>query len=291
MTITNRLNLPEGFVKACDVTPHNKPGQLSATTLLRGTKEIILTERHWNELTDDAADRVWATFGKAVHKLMESEGADDFTEENLTLEIGGLTITGQIDNYNMKEGVVTDYKTSSVWKVIFNDFDDWKQQVKTYAWLLWKTGLPISRGRIIMLLKDHKPTEALRRSDYPQSPSYVCDFAITEKDIEETERKVLRAVEQYKQCLSFPDDDIPPCTAAQRWEKPTVYAVMKSGNKKAVKLYDNERAAFEHVAGDEKLRVEKRLGTSTKCVSYCLCKDFCNFYKTNIEPTIKDTEE
>ena len=63
MTITNKLGLPEGFVRACETTAHNRPGHVSATTLLKGTKEIVLTQRHWDELEDDVADRVWAIWG------------------------------------------------------------------------------------------------------------------------------------------------------------------------------------------------------------------------------------
>jgi hypothetical protein len=77
MTITNRLNLPEGLVKACATDPHNKAGELSATTPLKGvveTKEIILTRRHWDGLTGDVAGRIWAVSGTATHALLEREG-------------------------------------------------------------------------------------------------------------------------------------------------------------------------------------------------------------------------
>ena len=46
MKVTNRLHLPEAFVKAVSVERHNKAGCYSATTLNKGTKEIILQERH-----------------------------------------------------------------------------------------------------------------------------------------------------------------------------------------------------------------------------------------------------
>lgn len=56
MKVTNRLHLPEAFVKAVSVERHNKAGCYSATTLNKGVKEIILQERHWEEFTVDAAD-------------------------------------------------------------------------------------------------------------------------------------------------------------------------------------------------------------------------------------------
>ena len=80
MKITNKLNLPYGLVKAVSPEPHNKPGEISATTLIQGTKQVILTQRHWNELEDDVSERIWAVFGTAVHALLETEGENDFTE-------------------------------------------------------------------------------------------------------------------------------------------------------------------------------------------------------------------
>jgi hypothetical protein len=80
-----------------------------ATTLLQGIKQIILTERHWDELQDDVVDRIWAIWGTAVHSLLESEGENDFTEQEMTHKIGSITVTGRIDNYNMATGTICDY--------------------------------------------------------------------------------------------------------------------------------------------------------------------------------------
>jgi hypothetical protein len=74
MIITNKLNLPEGFVKAVSTEKHNAEGCLSATTLIQGVKQIILTDRYWDMLVDDVSDRLWAIWGAAVHSLLESEG-------------------------------------------------------------------------------------------------------------------------------------------------------------------------------------------------------------------------
>ena len=81
MIVTNNLHLPEAFVKAVSVKRHNKTGCYSATTLNKGTKEIILQERHWEEFTTDAADNVWAVWGAAVHELFEKI-QDDQNKKN-----------------------------------------------------------------------------------------------------------------------------------------------------------------------------------------------------------------
>ena len=110
MKITNKLNLPYGLVKAVSPEPHNKRGEISATTLIQGTKQVILTQRHWNELEDDVSERIWAVFGTAVHALLETEGENDFTEIEVKQPVADITVTGRIDNYNMSTGTICDYK-------------------------------------------------------------------------------------------------------------------------------------------------------------------------------------
>ena len=87
MKITNKLNLPEAFVKAIQNTRHNEPGTLSATTLLKGAKEIILTDRHFDEIEVDASDEVWAVFGTAVHLVLEHQEDEAFKEEKFSVDV------------------------------------------------------------------------------------------------------------------------------------------------------------------------------------------------------------
>ena len=117
MKVTNRLHLPEAFVKAVSVERHNKAGCYSATTLNKGTKEIILQERHWDEFTVDAADSVWATFGTAVHAIMEKYEDGNFHEEKFDIAVSKSRVTGVVDSYDMERGIINDWKTASVYKL------------------------------------------------------------------------------------------------------------------------------------------------------------------------------
>jgi len=285
MQITNKLNLPEAIVKAVDTERHNKTEkELSATTLLKGIKEIILTWRHWDELTDDAADRIWAVFGTAVHALLETEGKHEFTECDLNAPIGDVTITGRIDNYNMETGTVTDYKTVSIWKVIMGDFDDWRMQGIIYAWLLTKSGFKADHCRFITILKDHNKSKAKFDSKYPQVPIYIYEFPITIPKLNEAEDYIKERVTEYLKYLDKADDEIPPCTDKERWATETGYAVMKTGRKSAVRVLPSkaeaDRKAAELGAGHY---VETRPGVSRKCAGYCACCDFCNFYNSFVK--------
>jgi 2-iminoacetate synthase ThiH len=99
----------------------------------------------------------------------------------------------------------------------------------------------------------------------------------------EIEAYIKAKIADYKKTLEIADDDIPPCSAEERWEKPTKYAVKKNGNKKAYKLLETLEEA-ERIAGNmgKEYSIETRLGESTRCSEYCSCCDFCNFYRDNV---------
>jgi hypothetical protein len=288
MTITNKLRLPEGLVKA--VAPdgvterHNGAGCISATTLIQGIKHIILTERHWDELTDDVSDRIWAVWGTAVHSLLEQEGENEFTELDMAHKAGGMTVTGRIDNYDMRNGVICDYKTASVWKVKMNDFEDWHTQGMIYAWLLHNNGFAAHTCRFIALLKDHSRADAAREHRYPKNPVYVYEFDVNFLSLMKIDGFIRGRVREYLRCAELPDDRIPPCAPGERWERASKYAVMKRGRKSAVRLLDGKDAAEDMAAELGKGHyVEHRPGESVKCQSFCLCRRFCDYYQNQVK--------
>ena len=281
MQITNTLNLPAAFVHAVSTERHNAPHCYSATTLNKGAKEIVLTDRHYDEITVDASEQIWAVWGTAVHALLESEKDDNFHEERFKVAVGNSWVTGQVDSYDMERGIINDWKTASVWKVQFADFAGWRAQGLTYAWLLTKSGLEVKKCRFVALLKDYSKTKAKHDASYPQSPVFVYEFDVTAEDLAATEARIIAKVTEIENAYKLGDDDIEPCTLEERWADGEKYAVMKNGRKTAVKLFDNQQDA-EAYAGElgNSHYVEHRPAVSRKCEDYCSCCDFCNFYKS-----------
>ena len=281
MQITNKLNLPAAFVYAVSTERHNAPHCYSATTLNKGAKEIVLTDRHYDEITVDASEQIWAVWGTAVHALLESEKDDNFHEERFKVAVGNSWVTGQVDSYDMERGIINDWKTASVWKVQFADFADWRAQGLTYAWLLTKSGLEVKKCRFVALLKDHSKTKAKHDASYPQSPVFVYELDVTAEELAATEARIIAKVTEIENAYKLGDDDIEPCTLEERWADGEKYAVMKNGRKTAVKLFDNQQDA-EAYAGElgNSHYVEHRPAVSRKCEDYCSCCDFCNFYKS-----------
>lgn len=120
MQITNLTGLPEPLVNAVSQTREPRRGQISVTELIKPPQMRALTLRHWAELSEDASERIWATMGQLMHKLLEEHGRESSThliEHTLSSEVAGLTVTGTFDLYRL-DGVLTDYKFVSVWTTI-----------------------------------------------------------------------------------------------------------------------------------------------------------------------------
>lgn len=282
MKVTNKLNLPLALVKAVSVERHNKPGSYSATTLLKGTKETILQERHWDELETDASDSIWAVWGTAVHAIFENMKDNTFHEEYFEWEVNGLLITGRVDSYDLENETLNDWKTASVYKIMKQDFKDWRRQGLIYAWLMNKAGLKVRKCRFIALLKDHSKTKAKTDAGYPQSPTFVYEFDVTEEDLFNVGHFIEQKVNSLKFNYELPDDEISECTAEERWEDEPKFAVMKPGRKSALRLFEDEKLANDFLAVQpekDNCYIQARPGIPRKCEDYCSCHDFCNFYK------------
>lgn len=281
MKTTNKANMPAAFVNFVSNVRHNPVGTLSATTLLKGEKEIVLFDRHFDELEQDAADMVWATFGTALHAIMEKQNDDAFKEEYFECQVGAYKVTGRVDRYDLEHEVLEDWKTASTWKVIYQEFDDWKRQGLIYAWLMKQANLNVRKCRFVALLKDHSKSKAKTDSSYPQKPVYVYEFEVTDDDLKAIEAEIRNKVQKVTNAYEQDDDSIAPCSESERWATAPKFAVMKEGRKSAVKVFDSEKEANEMLAGlDDKHWLQKRPGESKKCVDYCPCSAFCNFYKS-----------
>lgn len=279
MVITNELNLPQALVDACDVSPHNAPNTVSATTLKSGVREILLTKRHWEEMTDDVSDRIWTLFGTAVHALLEKESPDTFVEERFEQQIGNYKVTGRLDCYDMKQKIIFDYKTATTWKYKFADFSDWKFQGLVYAWLLKQQGLEVNECRFVAMFKDFSKSKAKFDKEYPNKPVYVYRFDVTESDLAEIESKIISKVTELEKSENLKDDELPLCTEEERWAKPSTFAVMKKGRKTALRVFEDKELAEKYLEAGNGDYIEEREGSDGKCDGYCSCCEFCKYWQ------------
>jgi len=73
MKITHQAPRPDAIVGALihDPYPCGRAGDLSGTRRIDAPRIRLLTRQHWAEIEEDAAERIWALRGQAVHRLLE----------------------------------------------------------------------------------------------------------------------------------------------------------------------------------------------------------------------------
>ena len=277
MIITNETGLPQPFVDAVTSDHEYKPKRYSVTDLIGGVKQAVLKHRHSSEITQDASEMVWLLFGKAVHSILESsvETPEQVKECKLAIDMGdGYELSGIFDLYDSKTQTVYDYKTASVWKHMFGEWDDYRRQLAAYAWMIEECGFPCKHGEVVAFYKDHSKTDAARKEGYPPHPVERIRFDF--QDLAGTEDWIRENFEAIRRAEQMDDDEIPTCTEEERWHKPDKWAVKKSGAKRAVRVLDSEEAAEAFKGDDPKLEIEFRKGEDTRCLKYCQVAAFCD---------------
>ena len=287
MKITNKLNLPQAIVNALTNDYQYKDKQFSATTILSGIKSFLLSKRHQNEIEMDAADGINMVFGTAVHNIMEgNQTHEELAEDYLKVKLAnGYTISGKYDLFNIVTHELTDYKTCSVWKIKFKDFEDWKKQLLIYSWMIEQMGIKVNKAKITAFIKDYSKSDyrlaQLKGEYYPEAQIINIDFEFSKEDLVEIEQWIIKRFKDIESFEKLTDDEIPTCSEEERWYSGTKYAVKKGNNIKALKLFDNKQDAEEMAANDPTLWVEERKGIDRKCMDYCNTCKFCKYYKEN----------
>ena len=282
MNLTNNLSLPQPFVDALTRDYEYKDRRYSVTSMLKGPREIILTRRHFNEMSEDVADSIWLLFGTAVHKILEDakEADDELKETKIYYEFeNGYTLSGQQDLYSESQKRITDYKTGSVWKVIFDDWSDYRKQCLYYALLFRKIGFECDNAEIVMILKDWSKTKSKIEQNYPKYPVFIKHFDFTEDEFKEAEMEILLKFNELGRLQDVADENLPVCSKEERWAADDKYALMKKGAKKALKLCFSQEEAQELLANGKGDYIEFRPGEDKKCMEYCSCNKFCSYWK------------
>lgn len=271
MRITNRSDLPRPLVEA--VTPR-KPDEkrISATQLIGPPRIRQLSLRHWDNISEDVTDRLWAIMGTAMHSLLESHGSEDaLSEEYLSQDMTdygfpGVTLTGRPDYYDA-DGVLWDWKFTSLWTFRDGVKPDWVRQLNVYAWLFRRHGFEIQALRILAVFRDWSRSDAERGLP----PAQVYEVPMVSDA--ETEAYIRERVALH---LNEPAE---VCSADERWDTPTQYAVMKGTNKRALKLCSSRSEAEAEIEarGLKDGYIQERRGRSVRCEQYCPVSLFCDF--------------
>lgn len=299
MIITNPYGLPQAFVDA--VTPDQSrgldPHRLSISDLINPPLMRLLRHRHWHEMTETADSRVWMLLGLAVHEYLDRRTPNS-SEIKFEHKLNGYTVVGIID---LVEGtVIVDYKVTSVYSFLLGEKLEWEQQLNSYAYLLRAKAerdaadLQITGLKIVAILRDHKPSLALRDRDYPQSAIYQKYIKLWTP--EEQDAFIENRVAIHHQASM---GVVQKCTNAEKYHKDDKYAVKVKGVAKAKRVLDSQEDAeawIQQHLKDAKgkplgpYEIDLRLGEDTRCMRFCPVRNFCedNRYRGQDVPEEED---
>ena len=279
MKYTNKLGLPAPIANAVMRDPYTKgTADFSVTELLGPARIRQLEIRHYDELTEDVSDRIFSLLGQSIHSILERSCADGVSERRLSITVDDATISGQMDYY--LDGVLVDYKTTSSHQFQGVGLkEEYVQQLNIYAEILRQNGHPVKSLQICAVLRDWSRTQAMREPNYPQQGVVLREAPVWSS--EECMSFIRARIKAHRDA----EKELPLCSAAERWERPGVHAVMKEGRKSALKLYPadvpgSDTDAKRLADSTPGCSVVFRPGTSPRCEMYCPVSQFCSVYQS-----------
>ena len=290
--ITNKHNLPAPIFNAVNKTYQPKPDRFSVTDLIGSALIRKLKLEHWEELTEDASDRLWALLGQAVDSVISKNAVDTIVQHKFEIPIDGVVVVGKPDIYYPYTEAIEDWKVTSVWSFVLGGKKDWEEQLNCYAWGFRREDVRVKSLRINAILRDWQKSKMMRDEDYPRIPFVSRDIPLW--TFEEQEQYIKDQLEYHR--MSEPKE----CSPEDKWEKPTTYAVMKKGRKSALRVLGSHPQAedwCEHnncakwiMETDDEgqtgrgtftlnsgITIECRKGECTRCLNYCPVRTVCEF--------------
>ncbi|QIG76585.1 hypothetical protein EVC27_060 [Rhizobium phage RHph_I1_6] len=270
MKITNarKISVPIAvWLVSDDYDYINEPNYISATTLLKPIKQIILGNRFkvlGGEMEADVEEFISSRMGTAIHDAIEKAWTQNkdkaltrlgypekirervvinpsdeylkdhpnavpiYLEQRFFKELAGWKIGGKIDI--IVEGGYHDTKSTSVYSYILGSKDDYyRGQGSIYRWLA-PDKITQDQIHIEFIFTDWSKAEARRKPDsYPQSRYH--QYTLSLMSYEETEQWLINKLNTLKRLWNAPEEQMPQCTDEELWRGKTVYKYYADANK------------------------------------------------------------
>lgn len=299
MNYTNNQNiaLPLAVFLATDHYDY-QPNTLSATTLLKPTRQIVLGQRlESKDNVVDIADMVSSRMGTAIHTAIEQAwlnpnqalkalGYDEETikrikvnpdtvnpndipvymEKRSQKNLLGFTITGKFDF--VADGRVHDFKSTSVYNYLNQtNAEKYSLQGSIYRWLNPDI-ITKDEMNIHYVFTDWQKAESLRNPAYPSARVLTQKYPLLSlQETEEFIKDKLTSILDHKDSHEL---DIPMCTDKELWRKPTVWKYYKNPNStKSTKNFDNPTEAYARYNDDGCVGLVKEVKGQVSACRYC----------------------
>ena len=296
MKITNKSNLPKVIERAVINDPYDSSGSnISTTRLIAPPRIRVLEMRNWDLIEDDVSNRIFSLLGQSVHHILErSKLKVDLAERRLFYKddkiTNGWTLSGQFDLLS-RQGDLTDFKVTSAWAALdalTNGKDEWENQLNVLDFLCRKNQKTLTRYKkevkvkslnIMAILRDWSKLKVMQSDNYPRKQ--VVMIPIRRWSEEEQENYVQARIKLHQDAEKT--DDLPLCTAKERWRKEDSYALMLDNRKTAKRVLPTREEMDKYMKENKYVegqgcRVVFRAGEDVRCQHYCSVNQFCSHF-------------
>lgn len=316
---SNQTNLPLPIAAwlAHDTYDREAAG-LSATALMRPTRQIILAKRvPSGEGIIDISGMIKSRIGTAIHDAIESAWLSDkldstlsnlglsdkvikrilvnpesvpegkpsipvYLEKRSSREVLGVTVTGKFDF--IADGRVHDFKTTSTFAYTSNNKDeDYILQGSIYRWLNPDI-ITDDIMSIIFIFNDWNKNRYLSSRDtYPPAQITSKDFVLLPEDT--VQKYVESKINELIACENLPEPELPMCTDKELWRKEDTYKYYKNpaAEGRSTKNFDVYREAYQRFIDDGSVgRIDLVKGGVQACL-YCPAFSLCSQKDAMIE--------
>ena len=316
-TNKNNVSLALAVFLMYDNYEHDeRPNSISATGLIKPLRRLVLSQQNKDLLkTVDITDLVASRMGSAIHtgcgeawtdydnvkKALKVLGASEdainnirinpeyvkpgetpvYVEQRAEKEILNFIISGKYDL--VLDGVLNDYKSTSVWTYIFDSSaDDYIKQGSIYKWLS-PDKITSDYININYIFTDWSAARAREKKDYPQFKVLTKKYPLW--SVEETENWIMNKIEAYKALANTPQEDLPECTDEELWATQTTYKYYKNPNKldRSTKNFDTMDEALIRKSADGDVGTIKTVPGEVKHCRYCPVQPICTQSQRMIE--------
>ncbi len=296
MKITNKSNLPKVIERAVINDPYDSSGSnISTTRLIAPPRIRVLEMRNWDLIEDDVSNRIFSLLGQSVHHILErSKLKVDLAERRLFYKddkiTNGWTLSGQFDLLS-RQGDLTDFKVTSAWAALdalTNGKDEWENQLNVLDFLCRKNQKTLTRYKkevkvkslnIMAILRDWSKLKVMQSDNYPRKQ--VVMIPIRRWSEEEQENYVQARIKLHQDAEK--SDQLPLCTAKERWRKEDSYALMLDNRKTARRVLPTREEMDKYMKENKYVegqgcKVVFRAGEDVRCQHYCSVNQFCSHF-------------
>ena len=309
---SNQTNLPLPIaVWLAHDTYDREAAGLSATTLMRPTRQVILAKRvPPGEGIVDVSGMIKSRIGTAIHDAIEGAWVSDkldntlrnlgisdkmikrvlvnpesipqgkpvipvYLEKRSEREVLGVKITGKFDF--IADGRVHDFKTTSTFAYTSgNKDDDYIMQGSIYRWLNPDI-ITDDMMSIIFIFSDWNKNRYLSdKENYPPSQITSRDFLLLPEAT--VQKYVEHKVNELIACEQLDEADLPLCTDKELWRKEDTFKYYKNpaATGRSTKNFDSYREAYQRFIDDGSVgRIDTVKGTVQACL-YCPAFSLCS---------------